>query len=118
MEEPQKNNASSHFAQGFFLGLVFGVGLTLLLVTKKGRKILRTLADEGWENFTELRKNMDAVRSDVSSQIEKAVDEEIVSDEEETPPSEKPEPAPSSPGKNGVKKSVRKLFKGIPKKSQ
>jgi hypothetical protein len=42
-----------HNNAGFMFGLIAGVALTLLLVTKKGRRILKVLTDEGMDKFGE-----------------------------------------------------------------
>lgn len=46
-QRPQQSNAS----QAFIFGIIIGVALTLLLTTKKGRRILRTLTSEGMEKI-------------------------------------------------------------------
>lgn len=52
MEKKSGNNAA--IGNGFFFGIVVGVALTLLFTTKKGRKILRMLIDEGADKLTEI----------------------------------------------------------------
>jgi hypothetical protein len=111
--QEQKNN---HFGAGFVLGLLFGVCLTLLLVTKKGRKLLRTLSEEGVENMKDLKSKL--------RQADIAIDEDLYLDdlEEQAPATlkeavvkavveeeKKPEVT--------LKKPAKKLFRGIPKKS-
>lgn len=54
METPQPSRFN---AASFFLGIVFGAGLTLLFVTKKGRKILKMLhtqSDEWLKTLEEI----------------------------------------------------------------
>ena len=46
-----KNNNSN---SGFLFGVLIGVLLTLLFTTKKGRKILKTITDEGIDKITNL----------------------------------------------------------------
>lgn len=46
-----KNN---HAGGGFLFGLLVGIALTLLFTTKKGRKILKTLTDEGLDRMSSL----------------------------------------------------------------
>lgn len=50
MEHEQKHGINN----GFLLGLVLGVVITLLLTTKRGRKIIKLLTEEGMEKFSEL----------------------------------------------------------------
>lgn len=46
----EKNSSGS----SFFAGFVMGVLVTLLFTTKKGRKILKTLTEEGRQAFEEM----------------------------------------------------------------
>lgn len=106
------------FFNGLLLGMVFGVVLTLLLVTKKGRKMLRAMTEEGKEGYGQLRSRF--------FEMEKMVDDELLYDdvkEEMSMPtneiSTKEEtslPVHHVHSSNGVKKHPRRLFKGIPKK--
>lgn len=113
----QEKKGSNNFSTGFLLGLLFGVALTLLLVTKKGRKMLKTLTEEGFENMKDLKSKL--------KDAETKIDEDLYYDD-----LEEKSPAPaviasvvsvSEPAQkthtNGVKKHVKKLFRGIPKKS-
>ena len=45
---------SSNSGSGFLLGVLVGVAITLLFTTKKGRKILKALTDEGWDKISNL----------------------------------------------------------------
>ncbi len=57
----EKNNPGS----SFFAGFVMGVLVTLLFTTKKGRKILKTLTDEGKEALEQiLEPNVDDLAGD------------------------------------------------------
>ncbi len=47
MEQKQHNSNG-----GFLLGLIFGVVITLLFVTKKGRRILKMLLEEGKDKIS------------------------------------------------------------------
>lgn len=60
---------------GFFLGLLFGLAIALLFTTKKGRKILRILLDEGLEKFEEWQDIVkDTTRSQPDTQEEDDVE--------------------------------------------
>ncbi len=48
--EHKHNNSSG----GFLFGILVGVAITLLFTTKKGRKILKTLTDEGFDKISGL----------------------------------------------------------------
>lgn len=49
---------------GFVLGLVVGVLITLLFTTKKGRQILQTLTEEGMNKFNEVEDIIKAMEED------------------------------------------------------
>lgn len=59
-EERENKNMGDKHAQsggsGFLLGILIGVLITLLITTKKGRRILKTLTDEGMEKFSDLEE--------------------------------------------------------------
>ncbi len=115
----QNEKSNNGFGTGFLLGLLFGVCLTLLLVTKKGRKLFRTFTEEGFENVKDLRQRL--------READVAIDEDLYYDDLEeasVPPAKASDKGASvsaapvqKPVTNGVKKSRKKLFRGIPKKS-
>lgn len=45
---------NSRFSDGFLFGLIIGGAAVFLLGTEKGNKILKALADEGFEGITDL----------------------------------------------------------------
>lgn len=55
------NNNNNRFFDGFLWGAVIGGGLVFLLGTKKGKKILKMITEEGVEGLSEiLEAQMDA----------------------------------------------------------
>ena len=111
-----RHEKGSSFATGLLLGLLLGIGITLLVVTKKGRKMLKALTDEGLENMKDLRSRLSAAES--------MIDDDLFGDEMEdessVPIATKPVVAVqhvASKTTNGVKKHAKKFFRGIPKKS-
>ena len=48
------NNHSNRFFDGFLWGAIIGGGLVFLLSTKKGKKILKTITEEGVEGLSEI----------------------------------------------------------------
>ena len=46
---------SGGFSNGFLLGAIVGGGLVFLLGTKKGKQVLKTLTENGFEGVSELR---------------------------------------------------------------
>ena len=49
---------------GFFLGLLMGAGLTLLFTTKKGKRIVKTLTEEGLEDLSKLQDIIDTIQGE------------------------------------------------------
>lgn len=108
------NEKGSNFTTGLLLGLLIGISITLLVVTKKGRRLLKTLADEGFENMKDWKSRL--------KEAETMVDEDLYLDEIEEqsdiPITKTVESVSTAPKPtNGIKKHAKKLFRGIPKKS-
>lgn len=97
---------------GFLLGVIIGVVVTLLFTTKKGRHIIKTLTDEGMNKFSELEELMQDME-EYDEEEESTVGPEEVSPSEE----QNSENPPESPKKYLAKKSpLRRFFRGIPKR--
>jgi|GEM_PF-2795614 len=47
-------NQDNHFGSGLLVGSLIGAGVIFLLGTKKGKKLLKAIAEEGFEGVTEL----------------------------------------------------------------
>lgn len=102
------NNNAGKFLNGFLLGAVIGGGIVFLLSSKKGKKLLRTLSEEGLDKVSDLLEEQ----------------EEIIDDNKETEQQE-PLSKPSPEGEketNGETKHaqttnkkplVKRFFKGI-----
>lgn len=92
-------------SNGFLFGVIVGVVLTLLLSTKKGRKMLRTLTEEGLDKV---------------STLEDLFDEDYLEEGETDYVKEVPEDAAAEEvvePKSRVKAHKPRLFRGIPKRS-
>jgi hypothetical protein len=86
----------------FVMGILVGVALTLLLTTKKGRKLLKILIEEGSDRISKWEDMLQKAQEEV---LEEDDDEEIVEAEEYVEPMEReavapepvrePEPAPA-----------------------
>ncbi len=50
------HNQNSGFSNGFLLGALIGGGMVFLLGTKKGKEVLKTLTENGFEGVAELRE--------------------------------------------------------------
>lgn len=117
MEE--RHSSSQTSLSGFILGVVVGAVLMLLFTTKKGRRILTMLTDQGWSKLSELEGLLE----------NDAVDgyEEVIVEEEQPPVSQSEkkdkltkkieiiEHPTSTVGK--ITKTTRRFFKGIKKRS-
>jgi hypothetical protein len=71
----------SHGSNSFVLGVVVGVVLTLLFTTKKGRRVLATLTDEGLSRFSDLEKAMKSMQEETAQELLDE-DEEIIASSE------------------------------------
>ena len=76
-DSPHHHNShnTSGFTAGIILGVVIGVALALLFSTKKGKKLLKVLTEEGLEKISGLEE----ILGDV---LEEEVDEEMGEEEE------------------------------------
>lgn len=110
----------------FFLGVLVGVFLTLLFTTKKGRKLLKIVTDEGvdrlshWESVLKsIEKEIEDDAFDEESVLGEDVREDVrmlhapkkeeMHDDKDLSRSEKKE--------DDTPKKSRRLFKGIRRKS-
>ncbi|MBF8249570.1 MAG: hypothetical protein HW400_171 [Candidatus Levybacteria bacterium] len=109
MTEMENNNKSgNNFFSGFLLGALLGAAIVLLFVTKKGKKILKAISEEGEGKI-----------SNILNKIESSVDLDEITEEEPSfsPAAEKEE---SLPLKKFIAKEVieerpktRRFFRGI-----
>ncbi|MBI4080262.1 MAG: YtxH domain-containing protein [Candidatus Levybacteria bacterium] len=117
----RREEHSNNWASGFLIGVVVGIGLALLFTTKKGRKVLKVLTDEGFSRFSKWEDVMNNLPEDDDEPVEAAAGNEE-SLPTETPKEEKETPKPQANG-NGhaaikrISTHSRRLFKGISRKS-
>lgn len=110
-----------HFFNGFLVGLILGFGLALLFTTKKGRKMIKALTEEGLDSISELRKRMDTIEV----MIDEAEDEDYVEpksvkngvSEKEEKSSKQTNESEEDDGEIEKRGSKRKLFRGISRKN-
>lgn len=67
----QKQSHPSPLGNGFLLGIIIGALITLFLVTKKGRVLLKRLSDEGLDIFEELEEILKKAEGTVTDTVEK-----------------------------------------------
>lgn len=99
MAQKCEHNGHTSHGNGFLLGVFVGALLVFLFVTKKGRRILKELSENGWEAFENLEK-----MADLDGMDEEIVDSVNTSEE-----------INSSVSQNGHASTgpVRRFFKGI-----
>lgn len=143
MENKNRVNNSSN---GFWLGLVLGVVLTLLFTTKKGRAILNVLLDKGMQKISDLEErikdsdymddvdeNGDYIKREPIQEVRYIAEKEDVVEEqakvkpvrdeaieEEQEEDHKTKPASNGHASNGSAShlaSAKRFFKKAPKRS-
>ncbi len=115
-----KNNSGNNFFSGFLLGVLVGAACVFLFGTKKGKRLLKAISEEGAENI-----------SNILEKVDKSLDtDEIMEDDDEpyTPRESTPVKSPLSskrtPSFDSVRQAssvsskasapkVRRFFKGI-----
>lgn len=74
-------NRHNSMAGGFWAGLLIGLCLALLVTTKKGRELLRSIIDEGLEQITQLenavKEEMERVEKQTNSERQPELNEEV-----------------------------------------
>ena len=81
----EKNNNHNGHGNGFVPGVIVGVIVTLLFTTKRGREIVKDMAEKGLDKFAELQKAMNEASSDMVEavdEMEEALEEEMVEGED------------------------------------
>jgi len=102
MNNNNNNKSGNNFLGGFLIGILVGAVIVFLLATKKGKKILKVISDDGLDNI-----------SNILEKANKAMDPDEMYDEEER--------EESAPQRQiiAVKKNVeeqpktRRFFRGI-----
>lgn len=98
MDNKEKHHSSHN---GFLFGVLLGVAITLLFTTKKGRRILKSLTDEGLEKVNQwedlVSKKIDEKMESINDDLEEREFVEVV----EEPVTRVTEP-PTVSSKNGV----------------
>jgi len=102
----------NNFFSGFLLGALIGAAAVFLLGTKKGKKILKAISEEGEGKISNI---LDKIENSVDLQDEFSEDEEVVAPKKEIAKKviveEKPPARNASASVAGGK--VRRFFRGI-----
>lgn len=136
----KQHHGSGNNNGGFLLGILVGVALTLLLVTKKGRKILRMLTDEGIDKLSEWETVINDVKDAIDDDEDNIPSDDYIREPavkeqtKETPQNQRTvkeqvpvqpviqqEPTPAVVEKEAgtvskLKSSTRRFFRGAKKK--
>ena len=110
------HKSQGRFLDGLLIGLILGFGLALLITTKKGRKMLKTLTEEGIDSVSDLKKRLDKIEVIMDDEAE-ADEEYIVEEIEEEIDSQTNGVAEKEAEPAQKKSSRKKLFKGISRKN-
>ena|SRR3990167_4205819 len=116
-----------HGNNGFILGVIVGVALTLLFVTKRGRKILKIITDEGQEKFSDLeeilkekkdsaKQSIDSAKEGIQSIASIVEDPEGIMGDDYIDTNGVQERALSNPQHKKASHTNRRFFKGVSKK--
>ncbi|MGI8419572.1 MAG: hypothetical protein ACR2LN_02910 [Candidatus Levyibacteriota bacterium] len=94
----QRNQQQGGQGNGFLLGVIVGVLITLLFTTKRGRAILKDVMEHGFEKFSNLEKLMQEIQE---KELIEEEDHETGSDYVQSQPV--PEAIVSEPAKEETK---------------
>ncbi|OGH04577.1 MAG: hypothetical protein A2W22_04915 [Candidatus Levybacteria bacterium RBG_16_35_11] len=97
----QDNHRPHH--SGFWLGVIVGAAIVFLFATKKGKKILKLISEEGAERLSRMVENQELEEEEDS----------LINDEEQIPeePIIKTNGEVSSADEQGVRSKKRRFFK-------
>lgn len=63
------NSGGNRFFDGFLWGLIIGGGLVFLFGTKRGKRIIKMISEEGFENISELLENQIDKEEDLEDEM-------------------------------------------------
>lgn len=65
------NGSRGGFFNGFLVGFILGAAVVFLLVTKKGKKLLKTLTEEGLDKVSNIEELLE--EKDEESEVQKVI---------------------------------------------
>ncbi|MBI3070209.1 MAG: hypothetical protein HYY87_02795 [Candidatus Levybacteria bacterium] len=95
------NNSNGGFVNGFLWGAIIGASVVFLLGTKKGKRLLKTVTEEGLEGVSGLKELVEEYSGDEEEEPEKGLNGEKEEEKSFT---------------QGFGRRARRFFKGIPKR--
>lgn len=105
----RENNNGGHMS-AFLLGALIGAGVVFFLTTKRGKKILQAIKEEGLDGIEELSELLEEEETLDTMQQEEA--EKVQSKEKTT----NGETTKNSSIVEHIKSAPRRFFRGVPKK--
>lgn len=114
MDQRHNNNSTNN---GFLLGLLLGIAITLLFTTKRGRRIIHMLTEEGAKKIDNWRDILEATEEDLFEDEGLMDDEPLVDEEVLTKPVETPEKKFEKPATSPAHTSSREKPKQAAKHS-
>ncbi len=110
------NQSNTGFLIGLLIGVAIGGGLVFLLATKKGKKILKSLAEEGMDSVSELEELFeDAIHPDDGEIPEPS--ETKSKNSSSSKPKAQPDGKSGESPINRIASSGKRFFRRIPKRS-
>lgn len=103
------DKSGNDFFGGFLLGALVGAAIVFLLGTKRGKKILKAISEEGAGNFSTI---LDKINKSVDIEDEYSGDDELLSAQ---PVDKEVNREESSIGK--VSPKTRRFFRGISRRN-
>lgn len=112
----RNNNSNGGGVSAFLLGALIGGGIVFFLGTKKGKKLLKAITDEGMESISDLTDFIEEEEDLTTSGQDIAVEEEEREKEEKKPKTNGHTPQNESVVEQ-IKNAPRRFFRGVPKKA-
>ena len=111
MNNSNSGQGGGKFINGFLLGALIGAGVVFLLGTKKGKKLLKNLSEDGLGNITDILEQAGELEDDELGETEGASVTESNSAEAKEVKSEMKYPVQAKTEETPKKPLVRRFFR-------